>query len=159
MKDIPTTTNMVFHLEVFIDTNNEIIFCEIASRTGGGQIANNINMEYGLHLTREYVRHECNMSSKVDYDHIERDWMVNRGFIMSTPLEGKLRKFPSDLDFPWVTNMQLFAVEGKVYSKELSSSVECVAAISCQANSESELLERLLFIDEWFKSNSFYEKF
>src|SRR5690606_26994592 len=35
LKSLPTPDGMAFHLEVFVNSQNEIILCEIASRVGG----------------------------------------------------------------------------------------------------------------------------
>ncbi|MGM0942477.1 MAG: ATP-grasp domain-containing protein [Bacillota bacterium] len=152
---IPTPNSMAFHLEVFVNSDMEIIFCEIASRTGGGQIANNIEMEFGFHLTKELFRHECNLDT-FNFDHIKNsDWELYRGFIMSTPLVGRIDELPRNVPFDWVTKIEKFGKKGNLYSS-LNSSVHCVAAISCAAKTEKELCDRLEVIDKWYKQNTKY---
>lgn len=151
---IPSPNSMTFHLEVFINTQNEIIFCEIASRTSGGQVAQNIEMEFGFHLTKELIRYECNLET-VNFNSIKEDWDIYRGFIMSTPLKGKIVEMPKDIEFDWVTRVEKYGRIGIVCG-QLNSSVQCIAAISCIAENENDLIHRLEYIDNWYKENTKY---
>lgn len=56
LKIFPTTTLMPFHLEVFVsDQNEEIIFCEIASRVGG-YVSKNWELGLGINLEEMFLK-------------------------------------------------------------------------------------------------------
>lgn len=155
LNNLPNPQNMVFHLEVFIDEFDDIIFCEIASRTSGGQVSNNIIKEYNLNLTKEYILKELNISSSFTFKNKIKEWSKYRGFVMSIPLKGKLKSYPKSIPFDWVSEVNYFGQLDKEYNGA-TNSVQCIAAISCEATTEESMKERLDFIDSWFKKHCYY---
>lgn len=50
-----------FHLEAWIGPTGQIVFCEVASRTGGVGIAETYEAAFGVHLSAENVRGQCGL--------------------------------------------------------------------------------------------------
>lgn len=50
---------LAFHLEAWIGADNLPVLCEIASRAGGGPIAETYERAFGVHLAREGLRAQC----------------------------------------------------------------------------------------------------
>lgn len=153
---LPCSTNMTFHLEVFVDRLNKITFCEIACRTGGGRIAECINEEFGFHLTREYFRHECGLKSNLLEDN-KFEFKKHRGWVLSSPLKGKLINIPEEIPFNWVFDFWRYAKIGNNFDGA-DNSVFSIAAFSCEAESEETLANRLNQVDSWFKESCVYEQ-
>ncbi|MDC6167156.1 ATP-grasp domain-containing protein [Paucibacter sp. XJ19-41] len=49
----------VTHMEVFVTPGEEIVFCEVAIRPGGGGIVQMIEAQYGIHIARAAIQLEC----------------------------------------------------------------------------------------------------
>lgn len=150
---LPCSSNMTFHLEVFVN-EEDIIFCEIACRTGGGRIAECIEAELGIHITKALLRHECGLVTNLESS--EKNWYKYRGWILSSPLKGKLMSLPDKVPFDWVFDYWKFAKVGSDFNGA-NSSVFSTAALSCEGDSEEEVINRLLEIDNWYKSQSIYQ--
>ncbi|NMO79406.1 MULTISPECIES: acetyl-CoA carboxylase biotin carboxylase subunit family protein [Niallia] len=151
---LPCPQNMTFHLEIFVD-NHEITFCEIACRTGGGRIAECIEAELGIHITKEFIKRECGFSNVIDVQ--KNKWDKYRGWILSSPLKGTLVSMPEEIPNEWVFDYWKFATIGTKFDGA-NSSVFSTAALCCEADTESLLTERLIEIDKWFKSNCTYQE-
>ncbi|MFT3770641.1 MAG: hypothetical protein QM820_34890 [Minicystis sp.] len=53
---LPTPRDTSFHLELFHTPNDELFFCEVASRTGGARINPMLKMAFGIDVNRAFVR-------------------------------------------------------------------------------------------------------
>lgn len=157
LKALSSPKNFTFHLEFFLTPENDIVFCEVASRTGGGRIAEGIEEVFGFHLTEEWVRAQVGLDNYKLSNSKGGEWGKElRGWILSSPLEGKIVYIPQRIPFDWVTDQFQFATLGNEYSKA-HSSVYSVSAFICKGSTENEVEERLLLLDKWFKSQCVYE--
>jgi biotin carboxylase len=57
----PSTMPTAFHLEAWMRTAGEPVFCEIASRPGGGGIIPSYERSFGVHLARENLRGQAGL--------------------------------------------------------------------------------------------------
>lgn len=57
--------NGVTHLEVFSTPNNELIFCEIAIRPGGGEIDRLNELAHGISILEAAIRLECELDLRL----------------------------------------------------------------------------------------------
>lgn len=153
ISEFPTPKNMTFHLEVFINKEG-ITFCEIACRTGGGRIAECIEKEFGMHLTKTLIQFECGTIEDIEYIDSSK-WSKNRGWILSSPLKGILKETPEEIPFNWVFDYWKFAQLGTNFNGS-NSSVFSIAAFCCEADSHEDLIVRLNEIDFWYKKNCRY---
>lgn len=155
---LPCPKNFTFHLEVFLTPENEIIFCEVASRTGGGRISEAIKQVFGFHLNEELIKAQVGLTNANTIDYNESKWGKElRGWIMSSPRRGVLKYVPDEIPFDWITDYYKIGQVETVYTKARSS-VHAVAGFVCKGESEEEVANRLLKIDEWFKSECIYEE-
>lgn len=151
--------NSIFHLEVFYD-GKTIKLCEVASRLGGGRILQEIEAEFGFNPIQELLKLELNIPSILDY---KNEFHLNkiRGFILTSPGEGKLRKLPTDfpknMPFSGIYDTYRYAKLGKVYDGS-HSSIEAICATSVEGAFSNEVAKKLFKIDNWIKNNTVYEK-
>lgn len=61
LAQLPTPEHTAFHAELWITPDDRVVFCEIASRTGGGMVAVLIRHAFGIDLDREWFRAECGL--------------------------------------------------------------------------------------------------
>ncbi|MCW0346506.1 ATP-grasp domain-containing protein [Pantoea ananatis] len=90
---MPETKNFAFHCELWVTKQQDIIFCEIASRTGGGMISFLIEDMSGLNIDRAWLLAECEVNAVV-YPDYHKDFQ-RFGCVCIPPANGKLLSLPS----------------------------------------------------------------
>ncbi|MCE0828837.1 ATP-grasp domain-containing protein [Buttiauxella sp. A2-C2_NF] len=90
---MPETKNFAFHCELWVTKQQDIIFCEIASRTGGGMISFLIEEMSGLNIDRAWLLAECQVNTVV-YPEYHEDFQ-RFGCVCIPPANGKLLSLPS----------------------------------------------------------------
>lgn len=90
--NMPATENFAFHCELWLTPENEIVFCEIASRTGGGMISFLIEEMCGLNMDKAWLLAECHIQSE-DYP-AYNDKFLRFGCVCIPPARGKLLSLP-----------------------------------------------------------------
>ncbi|MGI5484624.1 ATP-grasp domain-containing protein [Streptomyces lavendofoliae] len=63
LEELPTPPHTAFHAELWITPDDRIVFCEIASRTGGGMISAMVGHAFGIDLDKEWLYAECGLPS------------------------------------------------------------------------------------------------
>ena len=63
---LPLPPSTTFHLELFHTPGDELYFCEVASRTGGGLINSTLEMAFGINLTKTFVQAQAGIKLAVD---------------------------------------------------------------------------------------------
>lgn len=150
---LPCPDNFLFHLEVFYN-GEDIVFCEIASRMGGGRIIQCIHEEFGFNPIEELLKHETgrpvhkNLSKRIEFE-------KQYAFVLCGPKRGKITKIPEILPFNDVFDYHVFAKPGKVYGRA-HSVVENVAAISIKSDVTNDIEQRIIWIDRWYKDACVY---
>jgi len=90
--NMPATENFAFHCELWLTAENEIICCEIASRTGGGMISFLIEEMSGLNIDKAWLLAECHIQTE-DYPAYS-DEFLRFGCVCIPPARGKLLSLP-----------------------------------------------------------------
>lgn len=147
---LPTPNHAIaFHAEFFHTKENDIVFCEIASRVGGGMISECIEATKGIDILNESIRAQCGMVPDVN---LTSDSLG--GFIIIPPKEGTLVSINVDFPYEWVVDCYTKAdYIGKKFDGS-SSSVDSVASIVVKGETEEEVHNRLLQVYDWFEQNS-----
>lgn len=100
LKNLPYTPNTVFHCELYVDKDFNIIFCEIASRTVGRRISEAIKISYNIDLNECQSRLQANL----DITKILTNAKYTRSsaVYISTIKTQKLISYPKKLPFEGV---------------------------------------------------------
>lgn len=61
LAELPTPSQTAFHAEFWITPDDRLVFCEIASRTGGGMISGMVRHAFGIDLDKEWLYAECGL--------------------------------------------------------------------------------------------------
>ncbi|WP_066506632.1 ATP-grasp domain-containing protein [Abyssisolibacter fermentans] len=148
---LPTPISTIaFHAEFFITNENEIVFCEIASRVGGAKVETVMEYATGVNLTREWVRGQCGINS-----HNYSDLGKQGGWILIPPQNGKLVDI--NTNFPYKDQVISFEINKDLIGKEFNganSSVDKIAAVAVKGESEEEIEALIWNINNWFIKNT-----
>lgn len=155
LTNFPKEELLAFHLEVIIDKNDIIYFCEISCRFGGGEIIPTINKAFNINFYELYINFLIDKEQNINFSN-EINWDKYYGFVMSSPKSGELKYIEKNINYSWV---DAYTFYGKVGTKYLDndSCVGCVGSFICHANTKKLLKYRLEYIDRWFKDNCTYE--
>jgi hypothetical protein len=148
---LPTPDNTAFHAEIFHTLDDRLVFCEIASRRGGGYIAETIEHAFGIGLTKLTVQSQCGI--KVNLPKARNKPRVMCGFLLIPAKSGKLKKIPNSSEENWVVKQEILANPGDIFNSS-KSSLDTIASFLIEGKSEKEVQERIKFIVEWFNSNT-----
>lgn len=138
--------NAVYHCEVFRDREGKLIFCEIASRYGGGYILQAVQETYGINLKNAWFRGQMGLEQK----DVPREEQKLHGFLLVPPIKGKLTGIPESIPFDWVKVYQKSEVGTDFNSP--ARSIDKVAGLMIEGESSDILVERLNSLDAWFRS-------
>ena len=140
---------MTFHCELWHTPDDQIVFCEIASRTGGAMISGTISQSFGINIDKEWFYAECGlprtMPSQLSYQ--------PSGGIVIPPLDGILEHMPSGNEPSYVRAVELSGVEGQRYHGGVKSGY-FVAGYVVDGKSEDEVARNMWNVAEWFAQNA-----
>jgi biotin carboxylase len=152
---LPTPAITTFHAEIFHTPEDELVFCEIASRTGGVRIREMLHHAFDIDLDQLWIQAQANA---LDIEKINWPSKPNTiaGWVLVPPREGTLRKFPTD-DLPDdIVEYQQNGVCNKRYQKPEKSS-DCIASFVATGDSVETVIERLNQAENWFTHNAEWE--
>lgn len=153
---LDTPSNTTFHAEWFHTPNDEIVFCEIASRVGGGRINETIKYTFGVDLFQAHF--QTQLGIPYHFPSAEDCMKVNTltGRVLIMKKEGRLLSIPEDPPPSWVIHHEILAEPGDI----IQSSIHCtdlLAGFIVQGTTEEELKEKLISVTEWFNHYTHWE--
>lgn len=152
---LPTPTMTTFHAEIFHTPEDELIFCEIASRTGGVRIREMLRHAFDIDLDQLWIQAQGNA---LDIENI--NWPTEpstiAGWVLVPPREGILKQFPENNLPDGIVEYQQNGVCNKRYQKPEKSS-DCVASFVATGDSVETVVERLNQAEVWFSQNATWE--
>ena len=151
---IPTTTT--FHAEWFHTPTDQLLFCEIASRTGGGKIIQAVAHAYGVDLFQAFVEPQCNLPYALTTDQQSPQQIT--GWVKIPPKQGILKSIPSEEPPAWVIEYELVGEVGKSYH-DPNGIGQYIAAFVVKGESEKDVNQKLIKIAEWFHQSTKWVSF
>lgn len=148
-KDFPT----VFHCELFYTQEKEIVFCEIASRVGGGKIVETLQEVTGTNLLKEWVKGQA--GKPITYE--DKKSGSGGWIFIPSPSKGKVKQV-SSLTLPdWVIYEEIRVKENDVIDVALAS-VDYIAAFVVKGENQQDVKTKLTYLNEMFLQSLIYEK-
>jgi len=146
-----------FHAEVWHTPSDEIVFCEVASRTGGGGIPTQILSLFGASLSCSHTQFQCGENLSLESAEIMWDKRMpiipeSAGWIYIYPKVGILT-MPKTCNEPYVLSYEPYAESGQVY-KNRKSCADAVCNFIVAGKNEEETRANIFTIYEWFQKNS-----
>ncbi|WP_211749306.1 carboxylate--amine ligase [Paenibacillus sp. Marseille-Q4541] len=150
---LPTPKDTSFHAEVFHTPSDELIFCEIASRTGGGLIRETIKGSFDLDLTQASVQAQCGLKNGLADEY---PCLTAGGFILIPTQEGVLISLPEK--YPeWVTLKVIEGSPGQRFT-DSDSSVDTIASFRIQGDSQTQVEKRIVELALFFEKHTNWER-
>ncbi|MGB8956216.1 MAG: ATP-grasp domain-containing protein [Tumebacillaceae bacterium] len=154
---LPTPEHVSFHAEVFHTPQDELVFCEIAGRTGGGHIRQAFKTGFGVDLNQISVQAQCGI--KFDSADFATGAQVPRqycGFLMVPSKKGVLRKVPEGRYADWVTQSKITAAPNQVFNGSVSSA-DTIGLFFVEGESEEQVISRLQELTGWLERSFVWE--
>ncbi|MGE7997629.1 ATP-grasp domain-containing protein [Lysinibacillus sp. NPDC093190] len=151
---LPTPKHTIaFHAEFFVDSDQNITFCEIGSRVGGAMVVESIKYITGINILEKSVRAELSDIS-IDLSAMESSNLS--AWILIPPKEGILKDISISTE-SWIEDV-LFKEEfiGKNFNGA-STSVDFVISYLISGKTEGELIERMNSLYKWQCENMIWE--
>ena len=164
LKVFPIPKSTAFLLEVFHnEESDEIIFCEIASRVGGG-VKEMWPQAFDIDLENEFIRAQSDLKPSfklIDFFGNTEDFRgkINAitGWIIFPKSLDVLKSIPEVTPFSWVKEYIVRAQPKKISlpSKNVSDSLASAFIVS---DSEKQFKERAELLNTWLQQNCQWEK-
>ncbi|MCH5584941.1 ATP-grasp domain-containing protein [Shimazuella sp. AN120528] len=145
--------SFIFHAEFFHTPDDRLVFCEIASRPGGARIIDMIDVAYDFHITKALTRAFCGKEKTLSAVSPKR----LAGHVVPIPKKGTLVDAPMEAPFPWIVQYRLNIELGTSFDG-VSYSSHHIAYMIVEADTESQLRERLIEANNWFQQACVWEK-
>ncbi|WP_066506635.1 ATP-grasp domain-containing protein [Abyssisolibacter fermentans] len=153
LEALPTPRNTSFHAELFHTIQDEIVLCEIASRTGGGKIDDVIHEVYGVNLSKLSV--QCQAGLNIEVDNQKKSDKLY-GFILTPPRKARFVGIKAEVLFDWIVDFKLLAKEGNSY-EEPKDSADFIATTILNGNTEEDIKNKLDKFNNWLQDNLIWE--
>lgn len=143
---LPAPKIGVYHLEVFRTEGDQLIFCEVASRIGGGNIYDYFKHGYDIELDTLLYRKWSGLPVKIETDNPDKV----SGFLLFPPKKGVLLKQPEKVPFEWVIKYDKYGEIGREYNNPEYFS-DRVAGMLVEGATSKEVLQRLQLVLDWYE--------
>lgn len=145
---LPPARHMAFHAEFWHTPDDRIVFCEIASRTGGGMISYAVVHTFGLDIDREWLLAECGLS------HLDTPPGYRPGgCICIPPLNGVLEHMPDSRSLDHIRQEVFTGKIGERYHGGVKSGLFLVGYV-ISGCTQDEVIRKIEDTARWFGENS-----
>lgn len=156
---LPTPKDTAFLLEVFHqEKNDEIVFCEIATRVGGG-VKEMWTEDFSIDPEAEFLRQQAGLKPQKELVNFFKSVASQAfpkaisGWIIFPKLSGTLVRIPQATPFSWVKTYLMKVQPGTATSATANVS-DSVASAFLTANSEGEFKDRIATLVNWFNQET-----
>lgn len=156
LEGFPTPPHTTFHAEFFVTPADEIVLCEIASRSGGTLIAVLLQAMYGTHFPSAYLRACAGLPVDLPRDGTRLAPRTMAGQATLLKRAGTVRAVPADPPFPWVLRYEAFVRPGQRLADARTSN-DMAAAMAVTGATRAECERRLRELGAWFDSGLAFE--
>jgi hypothetical protein len=151
---LPSPQDFTFHAEIFHTPDDVLVFCEIASRTGGARISETIRRALQVNIDQLWVQGQCGLrphAGKIRASVTKQKGLA--GWLVMPPKNGTLSRLP-DTAPVWVLDYEQNALPGvsyagKTYSRRKAG--DYVASVIVGGATEVEVQARLKQAEDWLE--------
>lgn len=144
LRTLETPSHIIaFHAEFFLNENNEFVFCEIASRVGGGMVPETISYAKGVDLLSESIRAQLPMEHQIS---IPRNDLA--GWVTIPPQKGILRQIDI-ASFEWIKDSYFKEEDINKNFAGACSSADAIISYVVSGKDTAEIEGRIKVLYEW----------
>jgi biotin carboxylase len=145
---LPTPAHTAFHAELWITPDDRVVFCEIASRTGGGMISAMVRHSFGIDLDKEWLYAECGLPSTLGT-------LAYRptGCLNIPPSNGVLEHLPSGGEPDCVREVSFTGAVGQEFHGGVKSGLY-LAGYVVDGDTEDDVAANMDKVAAWFSEES-----
>lgn len=155
LRALPTPARTTFHAEVFHTPDDQLVLCEIASRTAGPRIHEVFQLGMGVDLASALVRLQAGLPPLAPGERPSTQPTRLAGELIVPACAGTLRAIPASSPFPWTIDYAATGVVGKRYEKARHW-LDLVATFLIAGDSEEELRERIQTAAQWIERETIW---
>jgi len=157
LEALPTPSSTAFHLEVFLTPDDELIFCEIASRIGGKGVRRSWMESFNISLSQLFVKGQVNFPhDSASIPKLSPQKLT--GEIWFPVREGRLQNLEKECPLPGVKSYHTFFKTGDMISAQAQNIEECLCGVSLlTAKTEDEMQQRLDTVAKWVNETTQWE--
>ncbi|UYB37857.1 ATP-dependent carboxylate-amine ligase [Streptomyces sp. Je 1-4] len=144
LAELPTPPHTAFHAELWITPDDRTVFCEIASRTGGGMISSMVRHAFGIDLDKEWLYAECGLPSTLGTPAYRPT-----GALCIPPSNGVLSRLPSGDEPACVKEVALTGTVGQEFHGGVKSGL-FLAGYVVGGDTEEDVAANLEHVAAWF---------
>ncbi|NXY93734.1 ATP-dependent carboxylate-amine ligase [Streptomyces sp. BR123] len=152
LAELPTPPQTAFHSEFWITPDDRLVFCEIASRTGGGMISSMVRHAFGIDLDKEWLYGECGLPPTLGTPSYRP-----AGALCIPPQSGVLEQLPTGetgAERPeCIREEALTGAAGREYHGGVKSGL-FLAGYVVDGDTEEEVAANLERVAGWFSDNT-----
>lgn len=148
LAELPTPPHTAFHAELWITPDDRTVFCEIASRTGGGMISAMVRHAFGIDLDKEWLYAECGLPSTLDTPAYRPT-----GALCIPPSDGVLTHLPSGDEPACVKEVALTGTVGQEFHGGVKSGL-FLAGYVVGGDTEEDVAANLENVATWFADHA-----
>eukprot|EP01124_Arcella_intermedia_P012923 TRINITY_DN19320_c0_g1_i1.p1 TRINITY_DN19320_c0_g1~~TRINITY_DN19320_c0_g1_i1.p1 ORF type:complete len:461 (-),score=96.14 TRINITY_DN19320_c0_g1_i1:74-1456(-) len=150
-----------FHLELWVTPEDQLVFCEVASRTGGAWVRHVIRRLYDVIQDKTFsqwqVQQEISHPELGDnWDERTPDVAELAGWIFIYPKMGKIRKIPKQCPLPFVSFSETFAEVGEAFESR-ANCVDSVFSALFTGKEETEMIQNAEKLYNWFEGETIFD--
>jgi biotin carboxylase len=142
---LPTPPTTTFHAEIFHTPQDELVLCEVASRTGGAKVAAALELAFGVDINEAWYRVLCGLPVQRPAARPERAV----GWHLIFPRPGELRAAPAACPLPGVVAYALLAQPGQRLAAAYHST-DTLASFVVEGADAAEVRARIASAERWF---------
>lgn len=161
IRSLPTPSNTAFLLELFYHKEkDEFIFCEIATRVGGG-VKEMWPEAFGIDLEGEFIRMQAGLKVSGKLDCFFETMKITphlkaiSGWIVFPKHSGVLQSIQKSTPFLWVKEY-IVRVEPGVITQKSANVSDSVASAFLVAETENQFEARIIQLGEWFNKETIW---
>lgn len=147
---LPTPPTTTFHAEVFHTPDDELVLCEVASRTGGAKVAATLELAFGIDINEAWYRALCGLPlAKSPRELAGSGPNGAAGWHLIFPRPGELRTAPAACPLPGIVDYALLAQPGQRLAAAYHST-DTLASFVVAGADAAEVRARIASAERWF---------
>jgi hypothetical protein len=153
---MPLPSATTFHMEMWHTPDDEVVFCEVASRTGGLRINETHAHAHGLDMDRQWFCAQVGLPVRAPSPDTVNATTYSAGNIGIYPGNGILAGLPETATPEGVVSQHVYGRVGEAYRGDYKSG-DCLAAFVVTGESRDQVVSRFRSVASWFQGGTRWE--